>query len=51
LPGAKPAFSDSEVMTLSLAQRRWRPEEAAQRLEPIYLRAPDTTLPKGAAPT
>jgi tRNA threonylcarbamoyladenosine biosynthesis protein TsaB len=35
----------------ALAQRRWRPEEAAQRLEPIYLRAPDTTLPKGAAPT
>ncbi len=32
----------------SLALRRWRPGEAVPRLEPIYLRAPDTTLPKGA---
>lgn len=32
----------------SLAQRRWQPEQPAPRLEPIYLRVPDTTLPKGA---
>ena len=32
----------------SLALRRWRPGKAVPRLEPIYLRAPDTTLPKGA---
>jgi len=32
----------------ALALRRWRPDAAPQRLEPIYLRAPDTTLPKEA---
>jgi tRNA threonylcarbamoyladenosine biosynthesis protein TsaB len=32
----------------SLAAERWRPGEVAARLEPIYLRAPDVTLP--AAP-